>query len=76
MLFACFSQSVQQVICIDAGRVIVAALLLLVAAQVFSLKAACADCCRHGADSDYEGDCAEVGAVLQQNRVLLGVATA
>ena len=35
-----------------------------------------AKCRRHGADGDCEGDCAEGGGVLQQNRVLLGVATA
>lgn len=39
----------------------------------------CADCERHresDAEGDCKGDCADLGGGLQQNRVLLGVATA
>lgn len=53
--------------------VVLAAGVLLLA--VFCVCTRCANCRRHGTDGDCEGDCAEGGAVLQQNRVLQGVAT-
>lgn len=69
MLFV--AQGVEQVFGVCARRAVIALSLLAVAAA-FGLHAVGADCCRHGAEGDCEGDCAEVGAVLQQNRVLQG----
>lgn len=76
ILVVVFAQHVQvRQVAADGTFVLVvlaAGVMLLV---VFCVCTCCANCCRHGAEGDCEGDCAEGGAVLQQNRVLQGVAT-
>jgi len=57
------------------GLVVVAGMLLAAAVLAGSLDACGAKGHRHGAEGDCKGDCAELGGILQQNRVLLGVAT-
>lgn len=79
-----FAQSVEvREAAAGSGFVIILGALLAASVRRFDFAAVLtgsfgafgANCCRDGAEGDCKGDCAEGGGVLQQNRVLLGVAT-